>query len=96
MVALSSRWLIGRDTSATVTLVFAVVQVTTEEAFWGAAEAVCPAAWIPASARAATTMEEAAVRETKRVAIRMNGLLSLNIRNLDIRDPNTRKMIFRL
>ncbi|GHD68200.1 hypothetical protein GCM10010317_071880 [Streptomyces mirabilis] len=68
-------------------MVFAVVQVTTEDAFVPAAEAVCPAAWNPTSARAAaTTMEEAAVRETKRVVLRMKGLLSLNIR----------KMIFQL
>ncbi|MEV6764049.1 hypothetical protein AB0N16_26100 [Streptomyces sp. NPDC051105] len=72
LVALSSRWLIGRDTSVTVSLVFAVVQVTTEGAFLVAAEAVCPVAWKPMSARAAaTTREEAAARETRRVAIRM-------------------------
>ncbi|GAB2471096.1 hypothetical protein GCM10027162_78180 [Streptomyces incanus] len=61
---------------------FAVVQVTAEEAFAVAAEAACPAVWKPTSARVAATTMEAVVREAKRVAIRMSGLLSLNIRKM--------------
>ncbi|GAB1336811.1 hypothetical protein ACE1SV_34010 [Streptomyces sp. E-15] len=73
--------MIGRGASVTVSAVFAAVQVTTEAACLAAAEAVYP----PTRARAATTTEEAAAREARRVAIRMNGLLSRWIRRLVFR-----------